>query len=139
MSFAGLNWIAILLAAVAGFGFGAIWYGIFGRAWMKAAGITEEDIKGADGTKKQSPLPFIIAILANLIMAFTLAGFMGHMVLDIKHGLITAGLVWLGFVLTTVMVNYSFQMRPISLSAIDAGHWLGVLLIMGCIIGYMGV
>lgn len=139
MTFAGLNWIAIFIAAAAGFGFGAIWYGLFGKAWMKAADISEEDVKGTDGGKKPSPLPFVFAIAANLIMAFTLAGFMGHMVIDVSHGLITAGLIWFGFVLTTIIVNYSFQMRPFSLSVIDAGHWLGVLLIMGCIIGYVGV
>ena len=138
MAFSGLNWIAILMAAAAGFGFGAIWYGIFGNAWMQAADISEEDMKGDDGSDQSSALPFMLAVIANLIMARTLAGIRGHMIVDIEHGLITAALIWLGFVVTTMMVNYSFQMRPFTLTVIDGGHWLCVLLLMGVIIGWMG-
>ena len=139
MAFSGFNWIAILIAGAAGFGFGALWYGLFGKVWMDAAQISEEDINSSDGENGPSALPFIFAIVANLIMAFTLAGIMGHMIVDVRNGLITAGFVWLGFIVTTMMVNYSFQMRPFLLTVIDAGHWLFVLLIMSVIIGYLGI
>ena len=32
MQFAGLNTIAVLVAAIAGFGFGALWYTVLGKA-----------------------------------------------------------------------------------------------------------
>lgn len=141
MVFAGLNWLAIFAAGGAAFGFGALWYGLLGTAWMKAAGLSEEDVKGnqAGAGQKPTPLPFILAALASLFMAITMAGFMAHMVVDVRHGLITAGLVWAGFILPAILVNYSFQMRPFTLTVIDAGHWLGVLLLIGAVIGYMGV
>jgi hypothetical protein len=47
--------------------------------------------------------------------------------------------VWFGFVITTLAVNNSFAMRKPILIAIDGGHWLAVLLVMGAIIGAMGV
>jgi Protein of unknown function (DUF1761) len=39
--------------------------------------------------------------------------------------------VWFGFVLTTQAVNHGFGRRPLMLLAIDAGHWLVVLLVQG--------
>lgn len=137
MAFAGLNWTAILIAAAAGFIFGGVWYGVLGRQWMAAAGISEEDVKG-DGSLG-AKLPYLYAIIANLVIAFTMAGLMAHMVVDLRHGLITAGFIWGGFILPTLLVNYGFQMRPLRLTLIDAGHWLGVLMVISAIIGVMGV
>jgi hypothetical protein len=47
--------------------------------------------------------------------------------------------MWLGFVITTLAVNYSFGQRRPMLTVIDGIHWLGVLVIQGAIIGAMGV
>jgi hypothetical protein len=47
--------------------------------------------------------------------------------------------LWLGFVVTTIAVNYAFGGRKPMLIVIDSGHWLLVLLLMGAIIGAMGV
>lgn len=139
MTFAGLSLTAILIAAVVGFVIGGIWYGVLGNAWMKAASIDPKDMVDEQGKKKMPLVPMILAAVANLILATTLAGLMGHMVVDVRHGLITAAFIALGFILPTLLVNYSFQGRPFSLTLIDAGHWLLVLLAMGAIIGYIGV
>ncbi|MBO6549001.1 MAG: DUF1761 domain-containing protein [Rhizobiales bacterium] len=139
MDFAGQSMIAILVAAVIGFFIGGIWYGILGNAWMKAASIDPADMVDEQGKKKMPVVPMVLAALANLVLAITLSGLMGHMVVDVRHGLITAAFVALGFILPTLLVNYSFQGRPFKLTLIDAGHWLLVLLAMGAIIGFIGV
>ena len=43
------------------------------------------------------------------------------------------------FVLTTMTVNNAFSGRKYTLTAIDAGHWLAVLVVMGAIVGGMGL
>ena len=44
LDLSGLNWLAILVATVAAFVLGGLWYGpLFGKAWMAALGKTEED------------------------------------------------------------------------------------------------
>lgn len=139
MDFAGQSMIAILVAAVIGFFIGGIWYGILGNAWMKAASIDPADMVDEQGKKKMPVVPMVLAALANLVLAITLSGLMGHMVVDVRHGLITAAFVALGFILPTLLVNYSFQGRPFKLTLIDAGHWLLVLLAMGAIIGFIEV
>jgi hypothetical protein len=57
----------------------------------------------------------------------------------IRSAVISALFIWGGFVLTTVLVNNAFSGRSYMLTAIDAGHWLAVLLLMGVVIGWMGV
>ncbi len=139
MDFVGQSTIAILVAAFVGFVIGGIWYGILGNAWMKALSIDPADMVDENGKKKMPVVPMVLAAIANLVLAITLSGLMGHMVVDVRHGLITAGFIALGFILPTLLVNYSFQGRPLSLTLIDAGHWLLVLLVMGAIIGFIGV
>jgi hypothetical protein len=140
MSFAGTNSLAIILGAVASFLFGGVWYGIFSKSWMEAAGLKLEDLKPADGAAAFAP--YAIAFVAQLVMATVLAGVIGHLgqgQVTLKNGIISAFLIWLGFVATTITVNHTFQMQPRALTLIDAGHWLGVLLIQGALIGWMGV
>ena len=46
MNIFDVNWIAVVVAALAGFLVGGIWYGpIMGKTWMGAVGLTEEQIK----------------------------------------------------------------------------------------------
>ncbi len=135
MVFAGINYLAVLVAAITGFAIGSVWYMTLGEAWMRALGKTKENLK-------PSPGPFIAAFLMQLLMAFILAGAIGHLgenTVTVKNGLISAGFCWAGFVLTTMFVNHRFQGSPLMLTVIDAGHWLFVLLAMGTILGLFGV
>jgi hypothetical protein len=105
---------------------------------MEAAGMTAEDIKPSGGPILS---PYINAFLAELVMAFMLAGVLGtlgggHM--NVKTGLITGAMMWLGFIMSSLVVNHSFQGAKKTLTLIDGGHWLGVLLVQGALIGWMG-
>ena len=143
MTFAGINYVAILIAAVVGWLVGAIWYGLLGKAWVEAQGRTMEEFKAQQAAmvgKFSGQLPFIFAFLANLVMAWVLAGMVGHMgSVTVRSAVISALFAWLGFVVTTMLVNNAFTGRRYMLLAIDAGHWLVVLVIMGVVIGWMGV
>jgi hypothetical protein len=140
MTFAGINYLAVVIAAVAGFGFGAIYYMTLSRAWMTAMGwTTEEQAARAAGSMGANKTPFLIGILANLVMAWVLAGLIAHMgPVTIRSGMISGAFAWFGFVVTTLAVNYAFGGRQPMLTVIDSGHWLGVLLIMGAVIGAFG-
>ncbi len=139
MDFGGLNYYAIVLAAVVSFLFGWLWYGVlFPNAWMAAVGKTEDELKAEGNT----PLPFIIAFIAQLIMAWVLAGVIGHLgtgEVTLKNGIISGAFCWLGFVITTMAVNHAFQVAKRALTLIDGGHWLAVLILQGAVIGLMGV
>jgi hypothetical protein len=141
MTFAGINYLAVFIAGLAGFGFGAVYYLTLARPWMNAIGWTpDEQARHVKGELNPSKTPFLIAIAANFVMAWVLAGLIGHMgAVTVRSGIISAAFVWFGFVITTLAVNYAFSARKPTLTLIDGGHWLGVLIIMGAVIGAFGV
>jgi hypothetical protein len=133
MTFAGLNYLAILIAAVAAFAWGAAYYTTLSRQWLAAVGRVEPN---------KSPTPFIISFVALIVMAWVLAGTLGHLgpgQVTIKNGIISGLFLWLGFIATTVFVNNAYPGRKLSLSVIDSIHWLGVVVIEGAVIGAFGV
>ena len=138
MQFAGMNPWAIVAAGIASFVFGAVWYGTLAKPWMAAVGKTEADIKSAG-----SPIPlYAMTLVALFVMAWVLAGMIGHLgpgQVTLRNGIISGAFAWVGFVATALVVNHGFQGAPRKLTLIDGGHWLGVLLIQGAVIGAMGV
>jgi len=139
MTFAGVNYWAVLVAAVAAWIAGAAWYISLSKLWQAAVGMTPEKMAAA----KNNPyawVPFVLVFVGHLVMAWTLAGILGHFgMVNVKDGIITGALCWFGFILTSILANNAFAMRSYRLTAIDAGHYLVVLIIMGAIIGAMGV
>jgi hypothetical protein len=140
MTFSSVNYVAILVAAVAGWLAGAAWYMVLGKLWMAALGITPE-MKQTQMRKPGAFLPFIYAFAAEVIMAWALGGLLFHISgnqSSVRAGVISGALCWLGFVFTTTLVNYSFARRDTRLLLIDTGHWLVVLILMGAILGGIG-
>ena len=47
INFGAFNWWAVLVAALAGYALGALWYSplLFGKTWMKLEGFKEEDLQ----------------------------------------------------------------------------------------------
>lgn len=137
MAFAGINYLAVVVAMIASYVFGSLYYMALSKPWMAAVGKAEAELKA-----KMNAVPFVTAAIAQLVMAFMLAGMMGHLgaeAVNLYGGLTTAFWVWIGFVLTTLVVNHGFQGAKRMLTVIDGGHWLGVLLIQGAVIGLFGV
>ena len=143
MTFAGINTLAIVIAAVAGWLAGAAWYAVLGPHWVAAQGKTKAEFDAQRAAVKGTPaawLPFALAFLADLAMAWVLAGMVGHLgVVTIRSAVISALFAWGGFVLTTVLINNAFAGRRYALTAIDSGHWLVAMLIMAVVIGWIGV
>ena len=139
MAFAGINYLAVLIAAVASWLTGAVWYMALAKPWMAAIGMTPEQMhecRKAAGAF----LPFVYAFLANLIIAWVLGGLLGHLgQLTLRNGALSGLFCWGGFVFTTMLVNNRFAMRSPKLLLIDGGYWLVVLVLSGAIIGVLGV
>jgi hypothetical protein len=127
-----VNYLAIVIAAAAGFFLSWGWYAVFSKVWMEGLGKSK-------ATMKPSPIPFVVAAIAYLLMAWMLAGLMGHLAdVTVRGGVISAFFVWVGFVLTTTAVNQAFQGVRAAVTLLDAGNWLAVLVLMGAIIGAFG-
>ncbi|MGB6349551.1 MAG: DUF1761 domain-containing protein [Pseudolabrys sp.] len=141
MGFTNVNFLSILVAAVAAWIFGGIYYTSLSKQWIAAQGKTMDQCKAEQAGKSGAAMaaPFILAFVGELVMAWVLYGILVHLnMFTVRAGLIAGALCWLGFVVTTVTVNNAFSNRKPMLTVIDSIAWLGVLLIIGAILGGWG-
>ncbi len=143
MTFAGINYLAVIIAAVAGWLVGAAYYIGLANPWVAAHGKTREAFKAEQAANEGTVhawLPFALALLAELVMAWVLAGMVGHLgAVTIRSAVVSALFVWAGFMVTTMLINNAFSGRKYMLTTIDAGHWLAVIIVMAVVIGWLGV
>jgi hypothetical protein len=129
----GINYLAVVVAAIAYMVLGALWYSpiLFGTAWMKGIGKTREQVN-ADF----SPVNYIIALIFAFIASYGIARFMiwagGDSIAD---GIKVAVLAGVAFVLATMGMNDVFEKRPSGLTVINILYHLIAFLIVGIIIG----
>jgi len=131
MDFSTLNFLAIGVSALSSFVLGGLWYSplLFGKAWMKETGITEEAVKNQNGAKV-----FGFAFIASLIIAFNLAMFLGS-TSTLKTGMFYGFLAGFGWVAMSFAINDLFEQRSFKLFAINAGYHTTGITIMGAILG----
>ena len=129
-----MNYLAVLVAAIAAWLTGAAWYGVLGNRWLKASRPRRGEHRRESGGRLAFDVLFVLAFVANLVMAWVLSGIIGHFgpgQVTMSNGVISALFVWLGFVVTTTAVDNAFAGRKPMLTVLDAGHWLAVLVVAG--------
>lgn len=130
-AFAGINWLSVIVAALAAFAVGGLWYSpvLFSNAWVKELKINEEELK-----KANMPLIFGTTFALNIISALVLDMFIGQnasLLSGLGYGLIVA----VAWVSTSLGINYLFARKTLKLFLIDAGYFLVFFPIMGAILG----
>src|SRR4029079_15979115 len=141
MAFVTVNWLSILIAAVAAWLFGGVYYTALGKYWMAAQGKTMEQCQaeyaGKSGAAKAEPV--IGVFVGELIMAWAMYGVLFHMgMFTLRGGAISGAALWLGFVLPTIAGNYVFSGKKPMLIVIDSAAWLGAMDSIGAIVGWLG-
>ncbi|WP_136636064.1 DUF1761 domain-containing protein [Pseudooceanicola onchidii] len=126
--------IAVLVAAVAGFAMGAVWYMTLAKPWMAAAGIPVDENGKPQGNG--SPLPFVISFVAMILVA----GMMRHMFamagIDGAGKGLVAGLgIGLFFITPWITMNYAYAMRPRNLAVLDGGYAVLGCAVIGLVLG----
>lgn len=136
-----VNYLAILLAGVASFILGFLWYSPFclGKPWMKEKGLTAESIK-----KNQSKMGmyFGLSFVVSLITAYMLSHVMAlsanfYQYQELQTGITTAFFMWLGFIMPVQLTATIFGDKNFKLFGIDTGYQLGAVLSMGIVLGLM--
>ena len=123
-----INWLAVVLGALAFFVVGAVWYtALFGKAWQRATGLSDEQLKSG----ANMPLIFGLAFLLELLIATTLAhqyamtgpSDRGKMMIAVGYGA--------ALMAPALGINYLFLRKPLTLFLIDAGHLIVGMAAMG--------
>jgi hypothetical protein len=126
-----MNYLAVLVAAVAEFVVSAVWYTVFGNAWMEL-----HDVDSATAANMGiSAWTMLFVIGQSLVVAFVLAYFVGHLgIVDWKGAAGLGALVWV-FPAMILLGSIVHENVPLMLAAIHAGDWLVKLLLMTVILG----
>ena len=125
-----VNYLAVIAAAVATFLLGGLWYSpaLFGKAWQREAGVTEERMKSANMT-----LIFGLTFVLSLVAAWVFALFLGPrppLALGLGAGF-SAGLCW---VAASFGINYLFERKSLKLWLINGGYHTLQFTIVGLIL-----
>ena len=137
MTFAGINYLAVLSPRRQGGWRGGLVHGTREALDGCRRRQPRRDRSREDAARRIAAVP--VRLSACVVMAWVLAGLIGHLgQVTVRSGVISGVFCWLGFVITTMLVNNSFAMRSRTLLLIDGGYWLVVLALMGAIIGAMG-
>ena len=115
---------------------GSIWYTprVFGRYWMKAAGVQET------GNPKDAIRPIAVTVVVSFITAWVLAGatwisfdFYGGSFL--VNALVTGIILWAGFTAARFITHDAFDRRPAGLTVLNVAHEFVTIVVMALIIG----
>ena len=127
----GINYVAVLVAALSGFGVGAIWYGpLFGKQWSTVSG-THDPQQPSVNVPAVYLLTFVLSLIAAMILALVIHQM--HATGAIA-GARVAFLLWLGFILTVRVTEALFNGTDMRLVMIDAGYRLVWAVVMGVIL-----
>jgi len=158
------NFLVLAAAALIPMVLGFIWYNpsVFGKAWMEASGLTEED------TKKTNMLlvlvlSFVLSLMLSMSVNFmvihqnaiyslvmgpelqnpaseqslwikdTMAKY-GQNFRTFKHGALHGALTGLFFVLPIIGTGSLFERKSFKYVAINVGYWIVTLTLMGGVI-----
>ena len=130
--FSHLNWLAVLVAGVAYFALGAIWYSfIFKNSWIRLSGVNIND----PNAKKGVGGVMLTSLLLMIVCSIGLALFLSRVgpsswMSGAKVGLI-AGIC---FSATAMSISYLYEKRPLGLHLINAGYNVAGCVIAGIIL-----
>ncbi len=127
--------LAAIVAGIAGFVAGAVWYApfTFGPLWLRFA---PEALEHIEHTSRRRLSHYAVALLAGIVQAFALEALLvfAHRS-DLGFALGMAGLVWLGFVASASLMDGIFRRRLAHDWLLDMGHRLLVLATIAIVLG----
>ncbi|MCA6362242.1 MAG: DUF1761 domain-containing protein [Bacteroidetes bacterium] len=126
------NWLAIIVAGLAYFAVGAVWYQrpVFGNAWIAGHNINIDPEKA----KKQMPvimsLTVVLTIGVAMLTAFLVSALYSQTVMSgLKIGLLCGALMG-----ACTAINYAYLGKSVKLWCIDAGYHIVGAVLCGIII-----
>jgi hypothetical protein len=128
-----LNWLHVIVAAIAFFVLGALWYSpvLFSRPWAKLVNL---NMSNPDAKKGMGMMMFASFILM-IICCSALAVVFSIIQIDTAFSAIKFGLFFgVGFALTAVSISFIYERKPLALHAIDIGYLIAGIVIASLIL-----
>src|SRR3989338_2052753 len=98
-----VNFLAVLVSAIASMVVGSIWYGpLFGKKFMNAMGMDTWSPEKKESMKKGMMLTYLWQFIASLVMFYVFAWLLGALgAKSPMDGIQAAFWLWLGFIVPT--------------------------------------
>ena len=128
----GINWLAVIVAAVAIYAIGFVIYAVLisPEWWMAAEGITQEEIDKTGMAR----MPF--SVLMPLMTAIFLAVlFKLGRVIDLATGVKWGAVVALASAIPALLYGWVYGVGPLEVTLVDCGHLLLGHVAAGAILG----
>lgn len=130
---AHVNYLAVLVAAVAVFVLGWLWYSplLFYKPWMRLRGL--DPVAAMTGAKMPAG-KLVIEFARCVVLAYVTARFASALVGSLT-GAVRLGLaLWIGFPVIILIGSVIWDNVPWKVAAIHAGDWLVKLLVIPIIV-----
>ncbi|MBI2666537.1 DUF1761 domain-containing protein [Candidatus Woesearchaeota archaeon] len=132
-----INYLAVLVAAVASYALGALWYSpvLFEKLWMQLSGLSEtklKEMKEKTDMKKSYAFGFVGTLVSAVVLAYLIEMAQWTSALQ---GVLLGVLVWLGFVVTVELGSVLWENKSWKLFLLQTGHNLVSLVVMGLVLG----
>lgn len=138
-----VNWIALVVAALSTLVIGFLWYGpLFGKAWMKETGMTEEKARQGNMPLRLG-LSVVLAFVAVFFIYVTSVATGGmppdelhgqEKFLTFGHGVLHGIMVSLFVVMPALVTNAMYEQKSFKYMLINVGYWVVSFAIMGGIV-----
>ncbi len=130
-AFGDLNWVAVIVAGLAYFVLGAVWYtnALFGRQYRTALGV--------DPAVQAQPDPMLLVtnfvgwMVAAVAMGLIAVSVGADSVLD---GIVLGLVVSVGLILTQLVVNATYEGRGTAILKVNAPYMIIGYVLMGAIL-----
>ena len=135
LSMSHINIWAVLVCAIVAFLIGGLWYAaIFGKAWIRLHGFTEQQAKEMEQTQTRT---FGVFFVSDLITAIVLSLLIPNLLAEptALSGAGVAAMLALGLGATMAACQNAAHRKPMAAYLIDVSHHLVSLAAMGAIIG----
>jgi predicted Co/Zn/Cd cation transporter (cation efflux family) len=126
----GINYLAVVVAAVVAFVGSLVWYILWGQELAKVSKAF------AEAQHQRQPWKMLFVLAEHLVIALVVAYLIAHLDLTgFAHAVILGVLLWLGFSATQWVSSIIFEREPLKKAAIHGGDWLLKLVLIAVIVG----
>lgn len=128
ISFADVNWLAVLAGVIGSNVLGFLWYGpLFGEMWMRMIGKTMDEIESNNSM-------YLVTVVTSAIAMTVLAVFIGAVgAASFVDGLIAGAVAWIGLGATATFLYTAFEGPPTNVWFLNAVYNLIVWAVMGAV------
>lgn len=138
MTSLSINYVAVLVCAVASMALGFVWYGpLFGKKWAQIIGVNTADLEARKKMQQSAGPLYIVQFLITLFQVYVLAHYIAGW--EEASGVTNSLWIWAGFVIPTVAGASMWNNDSAKISwarfLIQGGYQLALFVMFGLILG----